>query len=204
MDDEKWMRIYEVLNSNLKGVEDVLDEAIETLKEKSFNRRIAFDLLLKVAEEKPEILLRYTDKLKKLIGGGFESVYVSMVLGRLSLRYPRVVDEETVSKIFDLLNRDEMKCYILLALSDIAISNPKLLSNHIQDLINLIKDRSWEVRWNTARVFVNLIESDLSLVKSCIDRIEGIAKNERFKPSVRVVAQVILNEFKKFNREQPS
>ncbi len=196
MDDDKWMKIYRVLNSNLENVEEILDEALETLKEKSFSRRIAFDLLLRVAEEKPEILLKYTEKLKKLIGEGFESVYASIVLGKLSLKYPSVVDDAMVSKIFDLMNKNEMKCYLLIALSDIALSNPKLISNYILNLIELIMDRSWEVRWNTAKVFLNLIESDLSSVKSYIEKIEEIAKNERLKPSVRVVAQVILNGFK--------
>lgn len=195
MDDEKWMKIYRVLNSNLEGVERVLDDAIETLSEKNFNRRIAFDLLLKVAEEKPSILLDRVESLKNLIGKGFESVYASIILGKLSLTHPNVVDNETLSRMFDLLGNDEMKGYVLLALSDIAISNPDLLSNRIPKLIEFVKDRSWEVRWNTAKIFLNLIESNIKYLEPYIDLIEEIAGNEKLKPSVRVVAQVILDAF---------
>ncbi len=203
MDDEKWMKMYRILNSNLEGVEGVLEEAIETLKEKSFNRRIAFDLLLRVAEEKPDVLLDKVESLKDLIGEGFESVYASMVLGKLSLRHPNVVDNETLSRIFDLLSYEEVRGYVLLALSDIALSNPDLLSNRISKLVELIRDRNWVVRWNTAKVFLNLIESDIKYLEPCVDLIEEIAENERLKPSVRVVAHVILNSFRENVRSNP-
>jgi len=195
-DDEKWLALYKMQNVDFDRLKPYIPKIIEILKEKKLTRRIAFDLLLKICQEKPEVLLDYIDDFKNLICEGFESVYASLIIGKLSLRYPDVVDSETVSRIADLLESDAMKSYALLALSDIAISKPKALSNLIPKLIDLIMDKNWEVRWNTAKVFVNMISSDSSLVEPYLDEVRKIAENEKLKPSVRVVAYVILNEFR--------
>ncbi|WP_457550114.1 hypothetical protein [Archaeoglobus sp.] len=195
-DDEKWHALYKMQNVDFDRLKPYIPKIIEVMKEKKLTRRIAFDLLLKISQEKPEVLLDYVEDFKNLISKGFESVYASIILGKLSLSYPDVVDSETVSRIADLLERDDMKSYVLLALSDIAFSKPKVISSLIPKLIELIRDKNWEVRWNTAKVFLNMISSDSRLVKPYLDDIRKIAENEKLKPSVRVVAYVILNEFK--------
>ena len=194
-DDEKWLALYKMQNVDFDKLKPHIPKVINIMKEKKLTRRIAFDLLLKISQEKPEVLLDYVESFKNLVGNGFESVYASLIIGKLSLSYPEVIDHETVSRIADLLESDDMKSYALLALSDIAISKPNVLSSLIPKLVELIKDRNWEVRWNTAKVFLNMISSDSSLVKPYLDDIRKIAENEKLKPSIRVVAYVILNEF---------
>ena len=194
-DDEKWLALYKMQNVDFDKLKPHIPKVINIMKEKKLTRRIAFDLLLKISQEKPEVLLDYVEDFKNLVGNGFESVYASLIIGKLSLSYPEVIDYETVSRIADLLESDDMKSYALLALSDIAISKPNVLSSLIPKLVELIKDRNWEVRWNTAKVFLNMISSDSNLVKPYLDDIRKIAENEKLKPSVRVVAYVILNEF---------
>ncbi len=194
-DDEKWLALYKMQNVDFDKLKPHIPKVINIMKEKKLTRRIAFDLLLKISQEKPEVLLDYVEDFKNLVGNGFESVYASLIIGKLSLSYPEVIDHETVSRIADLLESDDMKSYALLALSDIAISKPNVLSSLIPKLVELIKDRNWEVRWNTAKVFLNMISSDSNLVKPYLDDIRKIAENEKLKPSIRVVAYVILNEF---------
>ena len=194
-DDEKWLALYKMQNVDFDKLKPHIPKVINIMKEKKLTRRIAFDLLLKISQEKPEVLLDYVEDFKNLVGNGFESVYASLIIGKLSLSYPEVIDYETVSRIADLLESDDMKSYALLALSDIAISKPNVLSSLIPKLVELIKDRNWEVRWNTAKVFLNMISSDSNLVKPYLDDIRKIAENEKLKPSIRVVAYVILNEF---------
>ena len=194
-DDEKWLALYKMQNVDFDKLKPHIPKVINIMKEKKLTRRIAFDLLLKISQEKPEVLLDYVENFKNLVGNGFESVYASLIIGKLSLSYPEVIDYETVSRIADLLESDDLKSYALLALSDIAISKPNVLSSLIPKLVELIKDRNWEVRWNTAKVFLNMISSDSNLVKPYLDDIRKIAENEKLKPSIRVVAYVILNEF---------
>ena len=194
-DDEKWLALYKMQNVDFDKLKPHIPKVINIMKEKKLTRRIAFDLLLKISQEKPEVLLDYVEDFKNLVGNGFESVYASLIIGKLSLSYPEVIDHETVSRIADLLESDDMKSYALLALSDIAISKPNVLSSLIPKLVELIKDRNLEVRWNTAKVFLNMISSDSNLVKPYLDDIRKIADNEKLKPSIRVVAYVILNEF---------
>ncbi|ADB58516.1 HEAT repeat domain-containing protein [Archaeoglobus profundus] len=197
-DDEKWLALYKMQNIDFESLKPYIPKVIEILKEKKLTRRIAFDLLLKISQEKPEVLLDYVEDFKNLVGNDFESVYASIILGKLSLRYPEVVDSETVSRIANLLESDDMKSYALLALSDIAISKPNALSSLIPKLIELIKDRNWEVRWNAAKVFLNMISNDSRIVEPYLDDIRKVAENEKLKPSIRVVAHVILNEFETF------
>lgn len=193
-DDEKWKAIYMLKNSDFEEIKPYIPKVIDILKENKFARRIAFDLLLKVCKEKPEMLLDYVDRIKGLIGKGYESVYASLILSDLVQSYSDVVDEETVEKIVEALEFKEQREYILLSLSNICLVRPDLLKDKIPKLIELIKEGEGSVRWYSARVLINMISKKPEFLVEYREEIERIARDSKLKPSIRVVAMVVLNE----------
>ncbi len=196
-DDERWLALYKMLNVDFNLIKSHIPKIIEILREKKLVRRIAFDLLLKISEEKPEILLDYVENLKKLIGTKYESVYASLILSNLALRYPDVIDDETIERIVGMLEHKGLKEHALSSLSKICLVKPEALADHIPRLIDLIMDKEFEVRWNSAKVLLNILSKKPELVIDYVEDIRKIAENVNLKPSIRVVAYVILNELNK-------
>ncbi len=191
-DDERWLALYKMKNVDLNLIKPLIPKVIEILKEKKIVRRMAFDLLLKISEEKPEILLDHVEDLKRILGKGFESVYSSILLVNVAKVYPDIVDDETVEKMFEMVRCKEIRAHVLSALSELCSVKPEALIDYIPNLIDLIKDREFEVRWNAAKILLN--KALRMSVKDYIDEIRIIAKDKNLKPSVRVVAYLILDE----------
>jgi len=190
--DDRWLEIQRLREIDFNLIKPHIPRLIEILKEKSIVRRIAFDILLEISERNPEVLLDYVEDLKGLFGCGYESVYSSLLLSNLALRYPDVVDREIVENIFGMLEFEEFRRYAMLSLSKICIVKPEELTNYIPRLIELIKDGDFHVRWNSAKILLNLLSKN----PEYIDEIVKIAENRNLKPSVRVVAYVIVGFFR--------